>query len=174
MSETLLDNFWLRMGSMFGHTWTSAYGTKPDGLAGDTWSAALADLSGPHIAEGLRAVLLLGSDFPPSAPRFRSLCFGIPSLSVVRREITVGNASPFARLVWSKLDTYRYRNSEAGKSDRLLKDAYDEALEHVMRGGDLVGHAEALAHEVEQRTPATEETAQASIAAAQKALEGDA
>lgn len=137
LSETLLDNFWLRMGSMFGHTWTSAYGTKPDGVAGDTWAAALGGLTGSHIAEGLRAVLLLASDFPPSAPRFRSLCFGIPTLTIVRRQITEGNSGPFARAVWARLDAYRYRNAEASKADRLLKDAYDETLEYVMRGGEL-------------------------------------
>lgn len=137
MSETLLDNFWLRMGSMFGHTWTSAYGTKPDGVAGDTWAAALGGLTGAHIAEGLRAVLLLASDFPPSAPRFRSLCFGVPTLAIVRRQIIEGSPGPFAREVWGRLDAYRFRNSEASKADRLLKDAYDETVGYVMRGGEL-------------------------------------
>ena len=157
MSETLLDNFWLRMGSMFGHTWTSAYGTKPDGIAGDTWAAALGGLTGAHIAEGLRAVLMLASDFPPSAPRFRSLCFGIPALAIVRRQIIEGSSGPFAREVWARLDAYRYRNSEASKADRMLKDAYDETVEWIMRGGELDNRTpEAIAKEypVEpERTP---------------------
>lgn len=133
----MLDNFWLRMGSMFGHTWTSAYGTKPDGVAGDTWATALGGLSGSQIAEGLRSVLLLASDFPPSAPRFRSLCFGIPTLTAVRRQIIDGNSGPFAREVWGRLDAYRYRNAEASKADKLLKDAYDDTVSYVMRGGLL-------------------------------------
>ena len=62
--------------------------TQPEGAAADTWAAALAGLTGAQIAEGLRACVAEGEEFPPNAPRFRAMCLGIPSLARVRLEFS--------------------------------------------------------------------------------------
>lgn len=133
----ILENFWLRMAGMFGHTWTSAYGDNPSGIGADTWSAALADVSPTQIAHGLRETLATGAEFPPSAPRFRAMCLGVPSLASVKHILHAKQYDRFASLVLSKLDTYIFSRSDQKTADRLLKDAYEIARDHVMRGGNL-------------------------------------
>lgn len=140
---------WRRMAAMYGHTWASQYGTQPEGTAADTWAAALAGLTGPQIAEGLRACVVEGEEFPPNAPRFRAMCCGIPSLARVRLEFTQGDAerSPFTRSVWMLIDGYAYRHASARDSDRMLRDAYELAREQAMRGVALPEASKAVGHE---------------------------
>lgn len=136
----MLDNFYIRMAALFGHTFTSQYGTSPNGVAGDTWAAVLAGLSGEQLACGLREVVKLGSDWPPSAPRFRMLCLNIPSLAHVRQEFKSADSkhrSPFARKMWQFIDSYALTRADQDKADRMFRDAYDLTREHVMNGGEL-------------------------------------
>lgn len=154
------------MGAMFGHTWASQYGESPTGLAGDTWAAALAGVTAQQVAEGLRATLRLGGEFPPSAPRFRALCFGVPAFSVVRFEMTHGEVprTPFGLLCWRYVDTYRLRQADQREADRLARDAYELAMAHVMDGGELPEVHEALQAPLEpERKPASPEIAERTL-----------
>src|SRR5699024_12222425 len=71
------------------------------------------------------------SSLLPYTTLFRS----IPPLAAVR--LDTDKASPFTRLVWQNLDGYRYKQAPADQADRLLREAYELAREHVMRGGEL-------------------------------------
>jgi hypothetical protein len=126
------------MAGMFGHTWVSQYGANPEGIGADTWAAALGGITPQQLGQGLRAALATGADWPPSAPRFRAMCLGIPSLASVSL-IVAGKAqpTPFSRLVWDRLDSYRLRTCEQSKADRLISDAYTVASDYVMQGGEL-------------------------------------
>lgn len=139
MNPSLLDDLWLRMAAMFGHTWVNQYGVAPHGIGGDTWAAVLADLRAGQIGIGLQAAVAQGSAWPPSAPQFRAMCMGIPDFAVIRRELaaTGSQRSPFAQLVWQNLDACRYKNAATDQADRLLREAYESASQHVMRGGAL-------------------------------------
>jgi len=159
------------MGALFGHTWASQYGTAPDGIAADTWASALSGVSAAQIAHGMRETLLLGNDFPPSAPKFRAMCFGVPSLATVALEVTKRERSPFTRLVWSNLDSYLFAHADQRTAERLLKDAYAVAREHVMRGCALPElPAGEISHEQPKLTPASDETARVHIAELEEIL----
>ncbi len=168
LSESLLDSFWLRMAGMFGHTWASQYGAKPDGIGADTWAAALSGITGAQLARGLRETLLLASDFPPSAPKFRALCLGIPSIASVRADIARKDSdrSPFTVLVWRGINGWAFARADQPGAERMLREAYEEAREFVMRGGALPEPAVAIAQDT---TPpplklASDETAAAALA----------
>lgn len=125
---------------MFGHTWASQYGTAPTGVASDTWAAVLAGLTGEQLAEGLRACAASGAEFPPSAPRFRAMCLSIPSLQAIERELLCSaeaERSAFARLVWTHIDPYAYRHAVVKDAQRMRREAYELACEHVLAGGEL-------------------------------------
>lgn len=143
---SILENFWLRMAGMFGHTWASQYGDNPSGIGADTWSAALADISPMQIAHGLRETLATGAEFPPSAPRFRAMCLSVPSLASVKYTIRTKQYDRFVALVMQHLDMYTFTRADQRSADRLLREAYEVARDHVMRGGDLppipMGHVE--------------------------------
>jgi hypothetical protein len=134
------------MAAMFGHSWLSQYGPAPDGVGGDTWSAVLADLSPQQIGAGLQSLSRIPSDWPPTAPRFRALCLSIPTIAECRIELRAGNPdpSPFARLLWSYVDGYRYRQSSADVADRMLREAYELATAFVMDGGALPAPSAAI------------------------------
>lgn len=57
---------------LYGHKWTSAYGTKDDG----TWFAVLAGITPEQIGAGLKHCVSAGEEWPPSAPMFRQMCLG--------------------------------------------------------------------------------------------------
>lgn len=123
---------------MYGHTWASQYGAAASGSAAETWGAALAGLSAQQLADGLRACVSSGDEFPPTAPRFRALCFGIPTFDRVLIELRKPDtASRFARAVWINVDAYGYRAADVRAAERMLRAAYDMARDSVMRGEPL-------------------------------------
>ena len=160
-----LRRLWERMTALYGHAWTSVHGLSPqakdqDGLtmSGSTWAGALAGLSGQQIAEGVKACIAAGREYPPNAPRFRELCLNIPPLDVVRSELQGGEPSPFTRAVWSRLDTWRYRQVSTEQAEKLLAGAYRLVHDDVMRGEPLpAAPVAAIAHEVRKPTLATPE-----------------
>lgn len=139
-----MRRMWERLTAMYGHAWTSVHGVTPHDMAtgalsmsGDTWARALAGLSAQQIAAGIQACVAEGKEFPPSAPRFRAMCIGIPRFAAIQSELRQGEPSRFARAVWAELDTFRYRQASADQSDRMLRDAYDLIHDRVMRGVPL-------------------------------------
>lgn len=153
-----IRRLWERMGAAYGHAWASANGASPhnpDGtltIAGDTWAKALSGIDGRQLAAGLEACFVEGAEFPPSAPRFRGMCLGIPSFARVKLEATQPDAqrSPFTRAVWMHVDGYAYRHASSRDAERMLRDAYDIACDERMRGAALPAPAAA---EIEHEKP---------------------
>lgn len=125
------------MAEIYGHTWVSGYTADPDGTAGQTWGKGLAGLSGQDIARGLSACLASGDEFPPTLPKFRKMCMGIPSQARVAWEISQSQRSPFTCMVLARLDGYRYKSAHGKDAERLLRDAYELAVEARMSGEPL-------------------------------------
>lgn len=65
---------WQAMASMYGHRWSSSFGTEvdPDRI----WEACLENITMEQLKAGLRACRDTGLDWPPSAPEFRKMCLG--------------------------------------------------------------------------------------------------
>lgn len=137
---------------MYGHAWVSVQGVTPqkkcdktgaDVLtgAGEVWAMALAGLSGKQLADGLEACFREGAEFPPSAPRFRSMCLGIPTMAAVHADLnnrTPDKQQPFTLLVTRFIPQWAWRTSDSEKElRRLLSHGYEEAKAHVMAGGEL-------------------------------------
>ena len=159
-----LRRIWERQTALYGHAWVSVHGVTPHdktgalSMSGDTWGRALAGVSAQQIAAGIEACVAEGAEFPPSAPRFRAMCLGVPILAAVRSELRRGEPSPFARATWAELDVFRYKQASAEQADRLLRDAYDLVRDRVMRGETLPELPVAfIPHEVSQPTPTTPE-----------------
>lgn len=145
LPKSATDELWMRMASRYGHAWVSQYGPMPDGIAAAEWRGTLAGLTGDQMREGFDADAMRAAEWPPSSSKFRALCLGIPSLGSIRLEIDnlVKYSkhhqgiilSRFARGTWSRIDSYRFRNST--NPDRLLREAYELTREFVMEGGTL-------------------------------------
>jgi hypothetical protein len=137
--DVVMRKLWLRMAQLLGHRWTSSFGADAGADVGKTWARELADLSFDQLAAGLSAVAVAPADWWPTLPAFREMCFCVPAFALVRAELAAKDSSrsPFTLLAWHFLDRARYRLADADKADRLLREAYDIAREHVMRGGAL-------------------------------------
>lgn len=169
-SAKVLRRLWERMISLYGHLWVSVHGLTPHEpgssrltISGDTWGRVLSGLSSSQIADGLARCCAGGSEYAPSAPRFRAMCYAIPSLASLRRELRAVAAgveqripSSFTRAVWAELDVFRYRQASADQADRLLREAYELVVELTMRGVPLPEQTVALIEqEVHRAIPAT-------------------
>lgn len=129
---------WLRMTEIYGHKWTSAYGEDAESGAGETWAVGLCGLTARDINTGLSAAIVSTDPWPPSLPMFRAMCLGIPSLAAVKTAIySRATPSPFLRQVWKKVDSYKLRNEDTFEVDRMIREAYELAREHVMLGREL-------------------------------------
>jgi hypothetical protein len=160
LRQSIGDRLFERMGSLYGHRWVSQYGSTFAGIAADTWASALSGVTPQQIADGLRACVSEGDEWPPAAPRFRAMCLGIPSFAAVKLESTRDghDRSPFTRAVWLNVDGYAHRHASARDADRLLHDAYDLAREQVMRGVPLPATPIALIEKQEPPKPVLPET----------------
>lgn len=140
-----IDALWVAMADCYGHRWVSAYGADPRAGAGGTWARGLSGLTPQQIGQGVDSCIAGAYAWPPTLPEFRALCLGVPPFAAVRAETS--RSEPFTRLVWQYLDGHRYRNSSADVADRMMREAYELAREHVMRGGELPKDSEAIEHE---------------------------
>lgn len=131
------------MTGLYGHKWTSAYGDDPLKTAGREWALTLEDLSREQIDTGLQACRTSGDDWPPSAPAFRTRCFGIPSFEQVRADLHVRSLG-FTRLVWQNLDTHLMALSSERDAGRILHEAYHYAIARRLDGAELPAPPAAL------------------------------
>lgn len=138
LPKSATDELWMRMASRYGHAWVSQYGASPAGIAAAEWRGTLAGMTVEQIRAGFAADAKRGEEWPPSSTRFRAMCLGIPTLADVSLAFRQKDYSaPFVRLVYQFLDTYRFKNSPWDKADKLLRDAYGIARDHIIAGGDL-------------------------------------
>lgn len=160
------------MAAMFPHTWTSGQGDSPSGAAGKTWATALSGLNAMQLAYGLHETLMQASDFPPSAGKFRSLCFGIQPLAVVKVLMKKHEPSAFVALIYQNIDMYVFSRLDQRSSDRMLQEAYEAAVDYVMRGGSLPDmDAKRLdPPSAREHKPASEETIKANLNAIKEVL----
>lgn len=111
------------------------------------WGETLAGLTRAQIQHGIAIDGRRCSEWPPSSTRFRAMCMDIPSFAALRYEFAHGEVprTPFGLLCWSKVDAYRLRRADQTEADRLVHNAYDLAVAHVLEGGTLPVVHEALA-----------------------------
>ncbi|MCW0458993.1 hypothetical protein NB717_000061 [Xanthomonas sacchari] len=130
------------MNGVYGNTWSTQYGFSPFNpatgdltQAGKAWSESLQGLTVRQLAAGVSASQRTGQEFPPNASRFRVLALGLPFLPEIERQLAPGqDRSGFAVLVWQYLDAYRYRSADGRDQQRMLRAAYDAALQAVLDG----------------------------------------
>jgi len=160
------------MTEIYGHKWVSSVGDNPNEGAALTWAKGLAGLSRQNLAAGLRGCLTRLDPWPPSLNEFRGMCLEIPSFAQFR--LDKDRATPFAVLVWSKVDSYRARHVTAEQTERMLRDGYQLACEHLMAGGALPdAPVAALAEEKRKPVKASPEVVAAAARVINNLLNGD-
>lgn len=171
-NDKVMAAFWERMIGMYGATWSRDMGVQPpaDGPIRDEWENLVAEMTPDQIRCGFNEARMTGSDWPPTVPRFRAMCFGIPSLAAVQLELDDkhdGERSPFARLAWGYVDRYKYRHASLEDCRKMVAEAFSMAREHVMRGGKLPEVVAVIAKDAEPPkpppVPASRETAKAHL-----------
>lgn len=108
-------------------------------ISGDTWAQGLRGITAAQIAQAFRAMLTRTDAWPPTLPEFRAACFAMPTLVEIRAEIAgdFSALSPFGYATSRRMDLYAYRRADMKAADRMLRDAYEEVREAVIRGEEL-------------------------------------
>ncbi len=76
----MIVNLWERLTHLYGHKFSAAFGesaANPDGSLTDvaqTWAGGLRGITGAQLAQGLRACIESGDEWPPALPAFRKRC----------------------------------------------------------------------------------------------------
>lgn len=109
------------MTSLYGHKWTSSYGTEID--PDRVWEAALNGITDEQIKFGLRACVDKSLEWPPSAPEFRNLC-----VDSENREWR--NFEARALETQKYFDSERLRLEDKGKQERR-ENARNNAMEQI-------------------------------------------
>lgn len=163
------------MASIYPSKWCKDMGETPMSadnpgelsVYGDTWARGLAMFSGDQIAKGLEKAIQAGGEWPPSLPVFQFWCLGVRSFDEVRAEFAPGfsgERSQFGRLVYLNLDTWAWRHAPAERADRMLRDAYREAVRWIRDGKPLpVAPVADLGHEQPKRKAGSPEVAEAAL-----------
>ena len=171
----VLRRVWGRMTTIYGLRWTNRNGVSPERepggkltIAGDTWSRALAGISGEQIAAALGECLMRDAEWPPRPGEFRAMCLGVPSFDVVADQLIARRApiTRFGRLVWQKLrDPYGFRMADAQRQESMLRAAFSLARAAVMAGESLPPEpvAQVVQQSIEKKY-ATDEQVMAHIA----------
>lgn len=141
----LLAVVWATMVAHYAQAWTKRYGESPITRDGEVAPHALAiieamqGLTRQQIDAGLKALTHEISEFPPSPARFRVLCLGIPPIAAVELDMAApyDEREPFTVFVCQHLDTYRFSQSTEKQRERMLRQAYDLAVEKRMKGEAL-------------------------------------
>ena len=111
--------------------------------------------------------------------QFRVLALSIPSKARVRLDLDASMLdqtfvrTPFVTLVYSKIDWYQWRQSNAFEQRTMLTEVYDECVEHVVLGRPLPNPAgPALTHDKGEPEPKEHdpEVAKAAMEAMKKEL----
>lgn len=181
-SRAMIRALWGRMAALYGGArWASATSALPESddgkwsMAARTWAEALAGICDAQIADGLRACLAAVDEWVPTPAMFRARCLGIPSLAAVRlmmRQPNMAAQSRYMLLVRRYLDHYAFARAGTREADAMLSDAYDVAVEHVMRGGELPPLPVAAIDppRAASRTPASAETVAVSVGKIREAI----
>ena len=161
-----MRTLWRRMAEIYGQRWTAAYGEDAVSGAGDTWAKGLVGITPQQLARGLEACITRADPWPPTLPEFRALCLGIPTLLQVREDLARADTErhPFTVLVWRHLDGWAYRHADKHGAERMLREAYADAREAVMRGEPLPEPVPAVEHQPEPPKPADPAVAKACMA----------
>lgn len=154
VSEHAIDALWMiwkQMAAMFPGKWTRDNGPAPvksDGaltVAGETWLQVIKGLRPSQLAKGLGSCLSDGREWPPNGPRFLSMCHGVPALPLVEQELRPGrDRSGFTTLVRSMLDLHVFNTTDGQHQARMVREAYERAVRHVVEGKALPAPVSAL------------------------------
>lgn len=154
-ATSYLWEFWKQMTAMFPGKWERENGAAPvkrDGsltIAGTTWFQVLKGRTVAQHARAMQCCLIEGREWPPNPGRFLTMCLDIPVMAAVEREMAPGRPqSGFTVLVRSMLDLHVYATAESGfQQRRMLEEAYDRAVRHVVDGKPVPQPVLAVAHE---------------------------
>jgi len=163
---------------MFGTKWTANFGDSDSG----TWLKVLDGLTPEQLAAGLELVAKSGMDWPPGAPKFRSMCenagvatLGLPDTKTAFYEAVSKSHAPL-NTQWSHPSIYLagkavgwfdMKTAEPGsKTEERFARNYEILLRRVAAGEDLTAELPlALEDTRDKKRPLTQKDRETGAAA---------
>ena len=147
------------MTEIYGHRWTSAYGSTPV----DGWGMCVSGLEPEQIRAGLKKMVVNPEyqKWPPAALEFRALCLpteadlGLPTLNEAFNQ-AVGNRGekhPAVIHTLRQTDAFALRRMPAADALKVFAPIWAETVRMVAAGGELLERQAALPDGVPTKTP---------------------
>ena len=131
-SLTLTDDeileFWDRMTHIYGHRWSSSYGSEPN----DTWVMLLTRLSRAEVAEGVKACISRFSGWPPTLPEFRNLCLQIPDQDTAVRNALDDHGGKIALQMRGTLTSWDRQHMTRESLERHYRSVYEQCAQEYV------------------------------------------
>ena len=137
MTQAAMIDLWVSFAEIYGHKWTSSFGTTPN----NSWIAGLSGMTVSDVMFGINAVINSGSDWPPSLPEFISMCFEINEKIVIKRIwVDFGDNFRKSRMTYSqieKIEKDRFLQTkskildESKEKSKLLAISNNNALKRI-------------------------------------------
>lgn len=162
------------MTAAFGHRWTSSHGDNFAETSGRIWAIELAGLGKSEIQRGL--AVAVRETWPPVLSEFKAMCMGVLPITVVQlqRAGPAAQQEPFTILVGRFISYHEWRMADPSKQERMLQQAWQQARDHVISGGDMPEYIPAAmqiaADVADEAPPPVRLTAQEAIEEIRKAL----
>lgn len=173
-----LAELWASMAAMYGHAWTSSYGSAPIDERGELtrtgriWAEVLNGISLDGVRRATRVVQRSGREWPPSAPELRAIALGVPSLERVERELRGElDESDFGFAVRKRLDSWAHSQASVADAQRLVHAAYRQTKHAVLNGEPLLARPPALPAPSPKPQPTAEQIARARLIQQQLAIQ---
>lgn len=173
-TETI-SKLWRLMTEVFGYRWASAYGTTDQS---GTWGKGLAGLTAEDIGRGVRRVIELGMDWPPSLPEFRKLCepdendLGLPTMELAYRAASCRDWSlhPAVYHAAKIVGQWELEQKPEHITRPLFAKAWETVVKRIRSGEQLEGPIDAP--RIERSREARSASGRAHMANIQRILKG--
>lgn len=140
------------MTRMYGHKWTSSFGTDID--PGNVWSTVLRGLTKDDISNGFNKLVERTMEWPPSAPEFLNMCLSdnYMTLAMATAEFNNCMSRGVGNIDWSKEHPAMYwcyqqigywecRNATKREIEARFRELWPEAL-IIYRKGEMQAREE--------------------------------
>lgn len=116
MTQTEMIDLWISFAEIYGHKWTSSFGTSPS----NSWVSGLSGVTVADVRFGISVVINSGSDWPPSLPEFIGMCFEINEKIVIKR-------------IWSDFgDNFRKSRMTYSQVEKIEKDRFLQTKSKIL------------------------------------------
>lgn len=130
LSEKHIRELWVRMAEIYGHKWTSAFGTTDKH---NTWLTGLSGVTPSLLAVGLRACISRTDSWPPSLPEFRALCLNVPDDDTAIQQAIHGGGGSLGAAIRRRIGSWDISHGTHDQLKVKARSVFHQAMQDIQQ-----------------------------------------